>query len=44
MASLFFLKANADFPTINAKDSQGLDSSGNPYKVLLVDNPMFVLG
>jgi len=37
-----FMKANADFPTINAKDPQGLDPSGNPYKVLLVDDSMFV--
>jgi two-component system, chemotaxis family, chemotaxis protein CheY len=36
------MKANADFPTINAKDPEGVDPSGNPYKVLLVDDSMFV--
>ena len=36
------MKANADFPTINAKDPQGVDPSGNAYKVLLVDDSMFV--
>ncbi len=36
------MKVNADFPTINAKDPQGLDPSGIPYKVLLVDDSMFV--
>jgi len=38
------MKANADYPTINAKNPQDLDPSGKPYKVLLVDDSMFVLG
>ena len=36
------MKANADFPSINSKDPQGLDPSGKPYKVLLIDDSMFV--
>ncbi len=36
------MKVNADFPTINAKNPQGVDPSGIPYKVLLVDDSMFV--
>jgi two-component system chemotaxis response regulator CheY len=36
------MKANADFPTLNAKNPQGLDPSGTPYRVLLVDDSMFV--
>jgi two-component system chemotaxis response regulator CheY len=36
------MKANADFPTINAKEPQGLSPSGQPYRVLLVDDSMFV--
>ncbi len=36
------MKANADFPTINAKNPEGIDPSGNPYRVLLVDDSMFV--
>lgn len=36
------MKANADFPTINAKDPEGVDPAGNPYRVLLVDDSMFV--
>lgn len=36
------MKANADFPTINARDPQGVDPSGKPYRILLIDDSMFV--
>jgi two-component system, chemotaxis family, chemotaxis protein CheY len=36
------MKANADFPTINAKNPDGLNDLGAPYKVLLIDDSMFV--
>ncbi|MBN2625830.1 MAG: response regulator [Spirochaetales bacterium] len=36
------MKANADFPTINAKNPDGLNDMGVPYKVLLIDDSMFV--
>jgi two-component system chemotaxis response regulator CheY len=36
------MKANADFPTINAKNPEGLNELGVPYKVLLIDDSMFV--
>ena len=36
------MKANADFPTINTKNPEGISPSGAPYKVLLVDDSMFV--
>ncbi|MDC7221920.1 MAG: response regulator [Spirochaetales bacterium] len=36
------MKANADFPTINAKNPEGINDMGSPYKVLLVDDSMFV--
>lgn len=36
------MKANADFPTINAKNPDGLNEMGLPYKVLLIDDSMFV--
>ncbi|PIE04698.1 MAG: two-component system response regulator [Spirochaetales bacterium] len=36
------MKARADFPAINTKDPIGIDPSGNPYKILLVDDSMFV--
>lgn len=36
------MKANADFPTINAKNPEGLNDMGVPYKVLLIDDSMFV--
>ncbi len=36
------MKANADFPTINAKNPDGLNELGVPYKVLLIDDSMFV--
>lgn len=36
------MKANADFPTINAKNPEGLNDMGVPFKVLLIDDSMFV--
>ena len=36
------MKANADFPTINAKNPDGVNDMGVPYKVLLIDDSMFV--
>lgn len=37
-----FMKANADFPAINSKNPRGLSPSGSRYRVLLVDDSMFV--
>jgi len=36
------MKAITDFPSINAKDPMGIKPSGQPYKVLLVDDSIFV--
>lgn len=36
------MKANADFPNINSKNPEGLDPMGRPYKVLIIDDSMFV--
>ncbi|MBN2656626.1 MAG: response regulator [Spirochaetales bacterium] len=36
------MKANADFPNINSKQPEGLNSMGQPYKVLIIDDSMFV--
>ncbi len=36
------MKANADFPTINSKKPDGLNPAGIPYRVLVIDDSMFV--
>ena len=36
------MKANADFPTINKKRPDGLNDAGLPYKVLIIDDSIFV--
>ena len=36
------MKANADFPRINKKRPEGLNPSGIPYRVLIIDDSMFV--
>ena len=36
------MKTKVDFPTINAKNPDGLKDDGTPYRVLVVDDSMFV--
>ncbi len=36
------MKANADFPNINSKQPEGLNPVGVPYRVLIIDDSMFV--
>lgn len=36
------MKASGDFPTINSKQADGKSPYGVPYKVLLIDDSMFV--
>ena len=36
------MKANSDFPTMNAKEPDGLRPDGTPYKILVVDDSIFV--
>lgn len=36
------MKANADFPNINSKQPQGLNPMGVPYRVLVIDDSIFV--
>jgi two-component system, chemotaxis family, chemotaxis protein CheY len=36
------MKANADFPTINEKKAEGISPGGVAYKVLVIDDSMFV--
>lgn len=36
------MKANADFPNINSKQPEGLNPMGQPYRVLIIDDSMFV--
>ena len=36
------MKANSDYPTMNAKAPQGVSAGGVPYKVLIVDDSMFI--
>ena len=36
------MKASADFPTINSKRPDGLSPYGVPYKVLIIDDSIFV--
>lgn len=36
------MKTKADFPDINARKPDGMGPDGNPYKILVVDDSMFV--
>ncbi|RKX78966.1 MAG: response regulator [Spirochaetes bacterium] len=36
------MKTKTDFPTINERRPEGLKEDGTPYKVLVVDDSMFV--
>ena len=36
------MKAKGDFPTINAKDPDGLSDGGVAFKVLIIDDSMFI--
>ena len=36
------MKTKVDFPTINAKNPDGQKEDGTPYRVLIVDDSMFV--
>ncbi|HOV15209.1 MAG TPA: response regulator [Spirochaetota bacterium] len=36
------MKASSDFPTMNAKEPDGLREDGSHYKVLVVDDSIFV--
>lgn len=36
------MKTKGDFPNINSKDPDGLKPDGTPYRVLIVDDSMFV--
>lgn len=36
------MKSKGDFPTLNEKEPEGLKPDGTPYRVLIVDDSMFV--
>lgn len=36
------MRSKGDFPSINEKDPEGLKPDGTPYKVLIVDDSMFI--
>lgn len=36
------MKTKVDFPTINAKEPDGLKADGTPFRVLIVDDSIFV--
>ncbi|MFW5776194.1 MAG: response regulator [Spirochaetota bacterium] len=36
------MKAKQDFPSINERQAEGLKDDGTPYRVLIVDDSMFV--
>lgn len=36
------MKTKQDFPSINERKAEGLREDGNPYRVLVVDDSMFV--
>ncbi len=36
------MKSKGDFPNLNEKDPEGLRPDGKPYRVLVVDDSMFV--
>lgn len=36
------MKSKGDFPSLNEKDPEGLKPDGTPYRVMIVDDSMFV--
>lgn len=36
------MRSNSEFPNLNPKEPDGLKPDGNPYKVLIVDDSIFV--
>jgi two-component system chemotaxis response regulator CheY len=36
------MKSKGDFPNLNEQDPEGLKSDGSPYRVMVVDDSMFV--
>ncbi len=36
------MKTKMDFPSINQKDPEGIGPDGKPYRVMIVDDSMFV--
>ncbi len=36
------MKSKVDFPSMNEKEPEGWKSDGNPYRVLIVDDSMFI--
>ena len=36
------MKTNSDFPSLNERDPEGVNSDGKAYRVLVVDDSMFV--
>ncbi len=36
------MKSEGDFPSLNEKDPEGLKPDGSPYRVLIVDDSMFI--
>ncbi len=36
------MRVNSDFPNLNSKDSEGLNELGQPYKVMIVDDSIFI--
>jgi two-component system chemotaxis response regulator CheY len=36
------MKTKQDFPSINERQAEGLNDEGNPYRVMIVDDSMFV--
>ena len=37
------MKTKSDFPNINEKKPGGINESGQPYKILLIDDSMFII-
>ncbi len=37
------MRTKSDFPSINTKKPEGLNDSGNPYRMLLIDDSMFII-
>lgn len=36
------MKSKVDFPSMNEKEPEGWKSDGNPYRVMIVDDSMFI--
>jgi two-component system, chemotaxis family, chemotaxis protein CheY len=37
------MRTKSDFPSINSKKPEGRDESGQPYRVLIIDDSMFII-